>query len=83
MKIWRSVIVESLRGERVLVLLCRSLSEQERLHQYLMIDAFEFKKNIAESKPEIDFLSTGQLDDSGRIDWRDDLIDLPKWYDLN
>ena len=83
MKIWESVIIESVRGERVLVLLCQSLSEQERLHQYLMIDAFEFKKYIAEGEPEIDFLSTGQMDDKGHIYWREDVIDLPKWYHLN
>jgi len=83
MKIWESIVIQSIKGEQILVLICNSLAEQERLHHFLTIDAYEFKKNIAEVKPEIDYLSTGQRQESGKINWNKDFIELPKWYDLN
>jgi hypothetical protein len=83
MKVLQSVVIESARGEQVLVFICRNLKEQDILHHYLRIDAFELKKNISETRPQIEYLSTGQRKPDGRMSWRRDFIELPKWYDLN
>lgn len=64
-------------------MLSKDPADQERLHHYLSIDAFEFKKNIAESMPGIEYLSTGVLNGKGNIEWSEEYIELPKWYDLN
>jgi hypothetical protein len=82
MKILGSLIITSAKGEHVLIMLSKELTERDRLHHYLAIDAFEFKKNIAEQMPEIKHLSKGILSTTGELEWSEDYIELPK-YDLN
>ena len=83
MKISGSFVITSDKGEQVLVMLSKDFADQKRLHHYLAIDAFEFKKNIAERIPEIEYISTGILNASGQVEWSEDYIELPNWYDLN
>jgi hypothetical protein len=83
MKIFESLVITSQRGEQVLIMLSKEGTDRERLHHYLSIDAFDFKKHVAEKMPEIEYVSTGILNGKGNIEWSEKYLELPKWYDLN
>jgi len=70
-------------GDLVMVMLARNKADSESLYHYLRVDAFEFKRHVAERMPEVNFLSSGHRTEAGKLEWNHDYIDLPKWYDLN
>ncbi|WP_293789925.1 hypothetical protein [uncultured Pedobacter sp.] len=70
-------------GENALILLAENKSEQEKLYHYLAIDAYRFKKEIAEEAPHIELISAGYKNEQGKIIWDEEYIPLPKWYDHN
>jgi hypothetical protein len=70
-------------GDLIMVMLAISDADCQRLYHYLLIDAFDFKKHVAEYMPEVTFLSAGYRTLDGRLKWKREFIELPKWYDLN
>ncbi|GGE41396.1 hypothetical protein EV200_101656 [Pedobacter psychrotolerans] len=70
-------------GKKVIILLAIDKEAVEELYQYLKIDAFQFKKSIAENDSDVSYISAGYKNDSGEIFWEDDLIPIPRWYENN
>lgn len=83
MSIKETIIVTLPTGELVVVLLARDAEEVKQLYHHLQIDAYQFKKSVAQETNGIEFISAGFKNDKGEIFWEDDLIPVPKWYEQN
>lgn len=70
-------------GENALILLAENKIEQQKLYHYLTIDAYRFKKEIAEEEPRIELISAGYRNEKGEIFWSEEYIPVLKWYDNN
>ncbi|KQM72684.1 hypothetical protein ASE74_22705 [Pedobacter sp. Leaf216] len=70
-------------GEKALILLAESKTDQDKLYHYLTIDAYKFKREIAEEEPNIGWISAGYKNEHNEITWNQEYIPVPKWYDLN
>jgi len=83
MKVKGTVIITMPGGAKALILLATALEDLDRLHHYLTIDAYRFKKEVSESIPGIEFISAGFKNNKGEFIWNDDYIPIPKWYENN
>jgi|GEM_PF-600605 len=83
MKVFGSELISLYNGDIVMIILAVDELDCERLYHYLTIDAYEFKKHIAEHLPEVTYLSVGFKNPNGKLEWNNNYIELPKWYDLN
>lgn len=83
MKVKGTIIFSLATGERVLVLLAQSRSELNSLYHYLCIDAYQFKKDVSENLMDITYISAGFKDENGELQWNDEYIPVPKWYEKN
>lgn len=83
MKVLGSELMSLHNGEVVLIILAINGADCERLYHRLTIDAYEFKKHVAEKIPEVSYLSVGIKNPGGKLEWNKNYIELPKWYDLN
>ncbi|QPH40186.1 hypothetical protein [Pedobacter endophyticus] len=70
-------------GDKVLILLAENKEEQKKLHHYLLIDAYQFKQDVAEDIPKVDFISAGYKDEDDKIIYDRNLIEIPKWFEKN
>lgn len=77
------MIIMTPGGEKVLILLTKDRESQELLYQNLCVDAYQFKKEVAENIEGLAYISTGYKGDKNEIIWNDDYIAVPKWYENN
>jgi len=83
MDIKESIIITLTTGELVIILLVENVKQVKSLHEYLKIDAYQFKKSVEENISDVEYISAGYRDDKGEIYWESDLIPVPKWYERN
>jgi len=83
MKVKGAFIYTLNTGENALILLADNEIEQDKLYQYLAIDAYQFKKEIVEEEPRIVLISAGYKNENNEIIWNREYIPVPKWYDEN
>ncbi|RZK15199.1 MAG: hypothetical protein EOO86_17180 [Pedobacter sp.] len=83
MNVLGSELMSLYNGDVVLIMLAIDIMDCDRLYHYLTIDAYEFKKHVAENFPEVNYLSVGFKSPNGKLEWNKNYIELPKWYDLN
>lgn len=70
-------------GEKALILLTKNQESQELLYQSLSVDAYQFKKEVAENIEGLAYISTGYKNEKNEIIWDDNYIAVPKWYENN
>lgn len=70
-------------GEHALILVTENEEEQIKLYHYLSIDAYRFKKEVAEDHPAIEYISVGYVNNDNELVWNKKYIPVPKWYDMN
>jgi hypothetical protein len=83
MKVKGTFIYTLKTGENALILLTESKIDQDKLYHYLMVDAYQFKKEIVQEEPRIELISAGYKNENDEVIWNHEYIPVPKWYDLN
>lgn len=83
MKIKGSMIMNAPTGGKALVLLTEDKTTFDKLYHKLSIDAYQFKKEIAENIKDIKYITAGYKTDKNEVIWNDDYIPVPRWYELN